>query len=647
MKKIISILLTFTILACSMPVIFATGGTGTEDDPYVLSSIADIKAIDPANSEGKYYVLSNDIDFGGANWTLYSSIGSAENPFKGTIDGKGYAIKNFSVSILDKGVAGLFQYIGGNAVIKNLGIEGFTGNLSTWSYGGVVGGLTAYLKDNATLQNCWAKDIVYNDKAWANQTDVGNFGTTGGLAASVDSAGVVVENCYSINSIPKALDGTAGTDGGIVGYIGAAATIRNCYSDTTVAATLTAANAVVENCYYVESGHWLGDGYNYVGEVVSADTLKGYAATLGSAFIADTTVDNVNNGYPMLACEKNRYTFYGDSEQYPISVRTVTELNSISGADSVGKYYRLENDINISGDADIQTWNGWQKTGKEGTEPFQGYFDGNGHVISNYRISQWAGNSGHGLFGEISGDGYVKNLGIEDVIVLGKEYYMAETSPAAALAGIVSENAKVIGCYGKNIKVNMNGTESTNDVQLLGGLIGGVDGAGVEIRDCYTKGTEKNHPHVNNYGDLVGKVYAAKSISNCYSDGRGVVLPTSNTTTTVSNVFYVTAGWPNTWAGTQVQADALNGKTADLGSAFIMDSPYNPVNGGYPMLAWEREKYSELDINTPGVIDSKDDMLELSSFWAADPYGLDGMYFRVDADIDLEKGTADVLSYRK
>lgn len=64
------------------------------------------------------YTLKNDIDFGGAE--ISGMFTSESNPFKGTFDGNGYALKNFKFASSN---FGLFSYTE-NAVIKNLKVIG-------------------------------------------------------------------------------------------------------------------------------------------------------------------------------------------------------------------------------------------------------------------------------------------------------------------------------------------------------------------------------------------------------------------------------------------------------------------------------------------------------------------------------------------
>lgn len=69
-----------------------------------------------ALSEGKYFILTDDIDASGIDWKA-SMLWQEDNGFKGTIDGRGYAIKNLNIG---EGVPGIFNCTQ-DAVVKNIG----------------------------------------------------------------------------------------------------------------------------------------------------------------------------------------------------------------------------------------------------------------------------------------------------------------------------------------------------------------------------------------------------------------------------------------------------------------------------------------------------------------------------------------------
>ena len=100
-----------------------------------------------------YVVLGGNIDM--VDQTLDGVIGTAENPFMGTFDGKGYAISNFKIGsgaeASDAKYFGLFGVTRG-ATIANLAITGkvvYTINNCLNAY---VGGVVAHASDT-TIKN--------------------------------------------------------------------------------------------------------------------------------------------------------------------------------------------------------------------------------------------------------------------------------------------------------------------------------------------------------------------------------------------------------------------------------------------------------------------------------------------------------------
>ncbi|MCT4595460.1 MAG: hypothetical protein N4A57_14510, partial [Anaeromicrobium sp.] len=65
------------------------------------------------------YKLMNDIDLQGENW---EPIGAEKNPFKGTLDGNGFVIKNLTINKSEQKGVGLFSYVE-DAKIINITLE--------------------------------------------------------------------------------------------------------------------------------------------------------------------------------------------------------------------------------------------------------------------------------------------------------------------------------------------------------------------------------------------------------------------------------------------------------------------------------------------------------------------------------------------
>jgi len=95
---------------------FFAGGSGTETNPYVISTKKHLENLAyfvnfGATFLGKHIKLSQNIKV--SKWT---SIGKGRRSFQGTFDGNGFAVSGIS------GELGLFGALGSSGTIKNLGV---------------------------------------------------------------------------------------------------------------------------------------------------------------------------------------------------------------------------------------------------------------------------------------------------------------------------------------------------------------------------------------------------------------------------------------------------------------------------------------------------------------------------------------------
>ena len=142
MKKIISIIITISLLLASVPA-FAISGTGTESNPYLISSANDIAKIhDDLNG---YYKLTSNINMSGV---AFEPIGNEnEGAFTGTIDGAGYTISNLNINLAENKYVGFIGYLEGT--VKNLNLT----NVDAFGYR-YVGGLVGYAEKESNVYSC-------------------------------------------------------------------------------------------------------------------------------------------------------------------------------------------------------------------------------------------------------------------------------------------------------------------------------------------------------------------------------------------------------------------------------------------------------------------------------------------------------------
>lgn len=193
-----------------------------------------------------------------------------------------------------------------------------------------------------------------------------------------------------------------------------------------------------------------------------------------------------------------------DGNEYYISSPGDLQLIASLKGEWLEKTYYLSNDINMNG----------HKITPIGTaeEPFTGTFEGNGHIIRNFKIE--AKDKCLGFFGKVSDGGKICNLGIKDSEISGSEDCLSVGFVAGELNGALIES-----CYSVGGKIDVKGTD-------IGGIAGVVNGEDSVIRNCYSRSDIKVDG--KNTGGIAGTVndggvqytYFAGNLENSGSDGE-------------------------------------------------------------------------------------------------------------------------------
>lgn len=128
-----------------------SGGSGTEGDPYQVSTAADWTTLMGTSGDwDKYFILTADIDFGGASLT---PVGG-NTQFTGNFYGDGHALSNATInSGAGSRYVGVFGRVGSAGLIRDLRADDIdvTGSRRV---GGLVG------ENNGTIINCGATGDV-------------------------------------------------------------------------------------------------------------------------------------------------------------------------------------------------------------------------------------------------------------------------------------------------------------------------------------------------------------------------------------------------------------------------------------------------------------------------------------------------------
>lgn len=248
-------------------------GSGTETDPYLIESGAELAYLskfcaEGGNTSGLYYELTADIDL--ANNVFTPIAPSSTNQFKGIFNGAGNTISNLKIDRTES-LSGLFGRVNG-ATIQDLTID----HATITSTSGNVGALVGAAYGTCTIADCVVK----------NSSVTGGSNLTGGL---IGYSGTAVTKCAVIDTT---VSGTKYV-GGLIAQVGKAVT--ECYTlHVTVTATGDYAGGLIgggnasdiANCF-VRGGSVTGDGY--VGGVIGDGGSYSKAKIKTTYAVADVT----------------------------------------------------------------------------------------------------------------------------------------------------------------------------------------------------------------------------------------------------------------------------------------------------------------------------------------------------------------------
>ena len=295
MSLVVAIAMILTMIPIGMSIASAADptwtGTGTEADPYVITTYAQLGELSTAvkggnKYEGKYFALANDITADTAT-TAWTSIGtSASNNFDGVFNGKGFKISGLT--------SALFGYTGVSSVIENLGITGgsvkasgfgmyYTGSLANDIYG--------------TVKDCWSDSAV-------SVTGKSNLAScyTGGLVGYAENDSLITD-CFFAGTLYSDGSGLLNQAGGIVGAT--LGTVKNCYNTGKITGQSGKANGIagmwyydasnttpssVANCYYLEGSAMLA----YTKSTTTHQTVTVSEASSSTTATKDKTTDTLS-----------------------------------------------------------------------------------------------------------------------------------------------------------------------------------------------------------------------------------------------------------------------------------------------------------------------------------------------------------------
>lgn len=300
------------------------GGTGTEADPYLISTGEQLaflsqqvnKASGNITYEGKYIKLTQDIllnemnpdgTFKSGSPRQFPSIGSPSKPFVGVFDGGGFEIIGLYVNSGWHEYRGLFGYAGTGSVIKDLRVSGSiygtqrTGSIAGYTDGTIIGcvvsskvtpaggvdyhgGIAGYAGVNSIISNCTASGTVEGQNnvggivgytegkitACNSNNAVTGVSKVGGIAGYAAGTGAEISDCEFSGTAygnSECIGGIAGKTEGLITGCYVNATIEGSSGTVGgVAGEATGAFSTISNCTISGTVKAIG-GYGYVGGV--------------------------------------------------------------------------------------------------------------------------------------------------------------------------------------------------------------------------------------------------------------------------------------------------------------------------------------------------------------------------------------------
>ena len=279
------ILTLATMLTMAQTAMAAITGSGTADDPYLISSTEDWNTF--ANNVNNGTSYSGQTVKLNADISVTTMVGSWDNPFNGTFDGGGHTLSvtlNNDSQYGDEdayyGVAP-FRFTNG-ATFQFLVVTGIV-TTSTRKYAAGLIGMTK--GGTNTILNCISSVEIYStiNNKWGD-----NDGTHGGFIGKA-SGTVIINNSLFNGQLTTTSDNPTINCGGFVGWRDGTLSISNClYAPNTtipsgktavnVGATFSRNDVTPTNSYYTQT---LGTAQ---GTAVGSKTATQLVAALGSAW---------------------------------------------------------------------------------------------------------------------------------------------------------------------------------------------------------------------------------------------------------------------------------------------------------------------------------------------------------------------------
>ncbi len=293
-----------------------------------------------ADLDGKFILMDN-IDLSTVSYTSISN-------FKGTLDGNGFSIKNYTYG--GSSSAALFFSTSDGAVIKNLTLDGFS--VFNSSSGEANAALIAYAQGDTTIENVTVKN-----------SEITGGGTVGALIGqSLTGISINIDNVYIDSTVEVSGNNVAADNvnaGGMIGQVASSSSIlivKNSVSNAIISnarnagqvAGMNSAATLVQNVQTGGSisgrsiGSVFGFGYyqqdNYINNVYTSTKLSLVTDTSmdynGAAVFANCFSGRIFNSYSVSSSGVTALYNYGNGSTMSSGNKSYSSssLNSLTAS---------------------------------------------------------------------------------------------------------------------------------------------------------------------------------------------------------------------------------------------------------------------------------------------------------------------------
>ena len=440
------------------PIVGLTNGTGTKENPYLISSEEDWKkATSMINNTTYYFKIMKDLDF--SNKKFYM-LGSKTIQFKGILDGNNKKISSVILDLEKSSYIGLSGSINGG-IIKNINIDKF--NIKADTY---VGALAGEQRTDA------------NAPVNVTNSNVSGNSHVGGVYGTARTVSYVVTDNVNVKGDTSV--------GGIVGTVGSSKYTSNTIMKNSMVTGTTYTKAI-NGGQYGSSRNYLLLNIKLNNEDVSNSTtdtindINTYEVAGIDTYIGG---DNDNTGYYFDYNDQNKIVIKNTEDnpivqlengtgtkEDPYLISSEEDWKKASATSTTSDtYFKLTKDLDFSNKK-------FYMLGSKNNE-FKGTLDGNGKKISNLSINV-PKVSGFDYVGIIGKGGSAYGINLDNIKVTGYNY-------VGALFGYT--RATVRDIYGSNLNISGN--------NYIGGIGGDISNSSLKLSNVILSAKVEGNSYV-------------------------------------------------------------------------------------------------------------------------------------------------------